>query len=125
MITIALDHLLIDPESLVTKGTESLVYVDSELFISALQNLIDNAYRHAEDGKISLIAEKNKVCIINKSEPLKRPIEEALEAFVTERSEGGLGLGLYIAQSVCELHRFKLEYSYNEGHHHFCILMPE
>jgi two-component system OmpR family sensor kinase len=97
------------------------VHVDPHLFTSALENLIDNAYRHATAYPIEIICDGKSICIKNQGEPLKRPVEEALQAFVTERGDGGLGLGLYIAQSVCELHRFELNYRYEAGIHHFCI----
>jgi two-component system, OmpR family, sensor kinase len=102
-------------------GCERSITVDEALFTSALQNLIDNAVRHASSYPINVYCDNEKICITNSGEPLKRPVEEALQAFVTERGDGGLGLGLYIAQSVCDLHRFNLEYTYTEGMHNFCI----
>lgn len=47
------------------------------------------------------------------------------QAFVTERGDGGLRFGLYIAQTVCELHRFELNYHYETGVRHFCIGLSE
>lgn len=121
MIQSALDNLMIERENVHLSGCEQIITVDEVLFTSALQNLIDNAVRHASSLPIEIVCDKEKICIRNNGEPLKRPVEEALQAFVTERGDGGLGLGLYIAQSVCDLHRFNLEYRYEEGIHHFCI----
>jgi two-component system OmpR family sensor kinase len=117
----AIDNLLLRHEDIKIQGDEETINADPALFASALQNLIDNAYRHASVFPINIAYSTEKICITNSGEPLKRPIEEALQAFVTERSEGGLGLGLYIAQSVCELHNFHLKYYYKEGNHNFCI----
>lgn len=125
MLHTAIEHLLIDPRNVQITGGTYTIAVDQNLFTSALQNLIDNAYRHATSYPIFIECDGEKVCIINSAEPLKRPVEEALQAFVTERGEGGLGLGLYIAQSVCDLHRFKLSYTYKQGRHHFCIVFDE
>lgn len=121
MIDTAIDHLLIDEINIRVIGCDRRITVDSTLFTSALENLIDNAYRHATAYPIEIVCDENTICIKNQGVPLKRPVEEALQAFVTERGDGGLGLGLYIAQSVCELHHFDLHYSYDEGIHHFCI----
>lgn len=121
MIATAMERLLIDSQSLQWEKCDQLIMVDEELFTSALQNLIDNAVRHATALPVTIHCDKEKICIQNSGEPLKRPVQEALQAFVTEKSEGGLGLGLYIAQSVCELHGFELNYTYEEGIHTFCI----
>lgn len=125
MIDTAIDNLLIDDINIHIIGCNQMVYVDPPLFTSALQNLIDNAYRHASDYPIEIECNGKFICIRNSGEPLGRPVEEALQAFVTERGDGGLGLGLYIAQAVCELHRFELNYHYETGVHHFCIGLSE
>jgi len=122
MIHKAIENLIIDNHSVRMSGCEQTITVDESLFTSALQNLIDNAVRHASSLPIEITCNGEKICIRNSGEPLKRPVEEALQAFVTERGEGGLGLGLYIAQSVCELHNFTLNYRYEEGIHTFCII---
>lgn len=121
MIVRALDNLMIEEDAVEISGCTQKIMVDNELFTSALQNLIDNALRHATSYPIRIDCDGEKICIRNSGEPLKRPVEEALQAFVTERGDGGLGLGLYIAQAVCDLHRFDLQYEYEEGIHHFCI----
>ncbi len=121
MVDTVIDHLLLDESNIHLIGCDQNIHVDSTLFTSALENLIDNAYRHATAYPIEIVCDGNMICIKNEGEPLKRPVEEALQAFVTERGDGGLGLGLYIAQSVCELHRFDLQYKYKEGIHYFCI----
>jgi two-component system, OmpR family, sensor kinase len=121
MIQTALKNLLLSEDSVNVQGCDQAVNADPSLFTSALQNLIDNAHRHATVLPIQIKCDAKGICIQNTGEPLTRPIEEALEAFVTEQGAGGLGLGLYIAKSVAELHRFSLEYRYEEGIHTFCI----
>jgi len=121
MIQTAMEHLHIDNQSIQMDPCNQILDVDKELFTSALQNLIDNAVRHATSLTILVHCDGDNICIQNSGEPLKRPVEEALQAFVTERGDGGLGLGLYIAQAVCELHGFDLNYTYEQGFHSFCI----
>lgn len=125
IIKTAIDNLLLDSGNLRLTGCERTLDVDPALFTSALQNLIDNAYRHATAYPVEIVCDEERICVKNRGEPLKRPVEEALQAFVTEQGAGGLGLGLYIAQSVCDLHRFGLAYRYEEGVHHFCIEILE
>ncbi len=121
MIATAVERLVIHDEKISCDPCDQRITVDQELFTSALQNLIDNAVRHATSLPIHITCDNHSICIQNKGEPLKRPVEEALQAFVTERSEGGLGLGLYIAQAVCEMHGFHLNYTYEKEVHTFCI----
>jgi len=121
LLITAMDNLLLDNENIRLDGGDQLLDADPILLTSALQNLIDNAYRHASTFPINITYSSENICITNSGEPLKRPVEEALQAFVTERGDGGLGLGLYIAQSVCELHNFHLNYTYEAGNHTFCI----
>ncbi len=122
LLSTAVENLLLDENNIKVQGNEQIIInADPVLLTSALQNLIDNAYRHASSFPIDITYTSKSICVKNSGEPLKRPVEEALQAFVTERGEGGLGLGLYIAQSVCELHNFHLNYTYETGHHTFCI----
>jgi two-component system OmpR family sensor kinase len=121
LVTTAIENLLLEDENIILTGGEESVDADPALLTSALQNLIDNAYRHAHTLPITITYDSQKICITNSGEPLTRPVEEALQAFVTERGDGGLGLGLYIAQSVCELHNFHLHYTYETENHTFCI----
>lgn len=121
MILMAIDRLHIDSKCIAWQQCDHKINVDPELFTSALQNLIDNAVRHATSLPITLQYDETHICVSNPGEPLKRPVAEALQAFVSERGEGGLGLGLYIAQSVVDLHGFDLRYEYKEGIHSFCI----
>lgn len=121
LLTTAMDNLLLEDSQVSFSGSDQSIDVDPALFTSALQNLLDNAIRHATTLPVLIEGTDEKICIKNSGEPLKRPVEEALQAFVTERGDGGLGLGLYIAQSVCELHNFHLNYRYEEGIHIFCI----
>ena len=33
-----------------------------------------------------------------------------------------MGLGLYIIDKICELHKFRFEYNYSDGTHYFSIV---
>lgn len=121
MIQTAMSNLMIEEDAVKMSGCDRTITVDAPLFTSALQNLIDNAVRHASSYPVHIDCDEKKICVRNSGEPLKRPVEEALQAFVTERGDGELGLGLYIAQAIADLHQFTLDYRYEDGVHTFCI----
>ncbi len=99
-----------------------LIDVDRELFISALSNLLDNAIKYAAKGPVNVCIEREQICISNRGERLPQAIENYLQPFVSEHHiDGGLGLGLYIVDSIVTAHGYRLDYSYEEGMHTFCI----
>ena len=107
-----------------TQITEDvLLRVDFQLFSLAIKNLIDNALKYSEDRKAALICKNDKIYIKNKGKALERPIEYYMQAFIREKDSkiAGMGLGLYIIDHICQMHRFKLRYKYIGGYHHFII----
>ncbi len=102
--------------------TEVTVNVDSELFTSALSNLLDNALKYRTSGSVIVTIERDRLCIGNRAEAMPKPIESYLKPFAGEHSHnGGLGLGLYIADTVVTAHGFRLSYRYVGSEHTFCI----
>jgi two-component system OmpR family sensor kinase len=101
---------------------EVQVDVDSELFASALSNLLDNALKYADEGPVQVRIEREQICISNRAAALAQPIESYLQPFISEHhDDGGHGLGLYIVDSIIRSHGFRLDYRYEEGMHIFCI----
>lgn len=101
---------------------EADIEADSELFASVLSNLLDNAIKYASELPVTVRVDKTRLCIYNRGRPLNREIETYLQPFTSERENSGLGLGLYIADTLIRAHGFRLEYRYEEGTHRFCIL---
>ncbi len=102
--------------------TELTLNVDSELFTSALSNLLDNALKYRTSGTVVVTIEDDRLCISNRAEPMPKPIERYLKPFISEHHrDGGLGLGLYIVDSIVTTHGFTLDYRYETGIHLFCI----
>jgi two-component system OmpR family sensor kinase len=102
--------------------TEVYIDVDSELFTSALANLLDNALKYAENGEVKVSIESGQICIANRAPALTQPIESYLQPFVSEHhNDGGHGLGLYIVENIIRAHGYRLEYRYDKGMHIFCI----
>ena len=100
-----------------------LLRVDFALFSLAIKNLIDNALKYADDKKAQVICDKDGIVVKNLGEPLQKPIEYYLQAFIREKGNksGGMGLGLYIIDHICQMHKFSLKYSYEDGYHAFKI----
>ena len=100
-----------------------LLRVDFALFSLAIKNLIDNALKYADDKKAQVICDKDGIIVKNLGEPLQKPIEYYLQAFIREKDNksGGMGLGLYIIDHICQMHKFSLKYSYEDGYHAFKI----
>ena len=100
-----------------------LLRVDFGLFSLAIKNLIDNALKYADDKKAQVICDKDGIVVRNLGKPLQNPIEYYLQAFIREKGNksGGMGLGLYIIDHICQMHKFSLKYSYEDDYHAFKI----
>ena len=100
-----------------------LLRVDFGLFSLAIKNLIDNALKYADDKKAQVICDKDGIVVRNLGKPLQNPIEYYMQAFIREKGNksGGMGLGLYIIDHICQMHKFSLKYSYEDGYHAFKI----
>ena len=119
----ALDILLLDINDLeIHINHNTAVSVDFEMFSLAVKNLIDNAIKYG-DEKPKIIVEKDKIIISNIGERLSKPIEEFDRPFNRkyESSQKGLGLGLYIVNSILNVHELQLEYKYENGENIFYI----
>lgn len=126
----AIDILMLDNSSSVIKTSvesDPIIMVDFQLFSLAIKNLIDNALKYSSDKKVYIDYYKNKICVKNRGKELNLSIEHYKQAFVRNEKEkvSGMGLGLYIIDKICEMHNFRLDYSYEDGFHIFCIVFKD
>ncbi len=126
----ARDILLLDDfESKIALDIEcdTSLKVDLQLFSLAIKNLLDNALKYASDHKASLVATENFICIKNRGEKLTHPISHYMQAFIREANNkvSGTGLGLYIVDQICLMHKFTFDYAYEDGEHAFYIRFSE
>jgi two-component system OmpR family sensor kinase len=123
LIDQALDILLVDREKIEIYSNPTKINVDYELFAISLKNLIDNAMKYNSKGKPEIVIKEDCLIIKNHGKPLKKTFEEYLQPFNREYEsiDKGLGLGLYITDSIIKHHGFNLFYYYSNDYHIFKI----
>ena len=97
---------------------------DLDYLSLALKNLIDNAIKYASSLPVSIVAQEQRICIVNSGRALSRELVHYLKPFSREeqaRQKKGFGLGLSIVTKVVERHNLELEYRYDGGTHRFCL----
>ena len=104
-------------------NSDPLLNVDFQLFSLAIKNLIDNALKYSDDKKVIIKCDDTAIYIRNHGKPLDRSIEHYKQAFIRDNSAkaSGMGLGLYIIEHICSMHKFSLDYNYIDGYHEFSI----
>lgn len=102
---------------------DSMLRVDFQLFTLALKNLIDNALKYSDDKKAIISCNEEYICVANLGKPLEKPIEHYKQAFIRDNNSKavGMGLGLYIIEHICAMHKFDFLYKYEDGFHKFYI----
>ncbi len=90
----------------------------------AIKNLIDNALKYKEEGRVKITIDQGLLEIANLGSPLSKELEYYLQTFTQEddsRGSKGYGLGLNIVKRVLEYHGFKLTYRHENGYNLFAI----
>tara|TARA_B100000902_G_scaffold399608_1_gene471321 strand:- start:17845 stop:19095 length:1251 start_codon:yes stop_codon:yes gene_type:complete len=100
---------------------DNYVYINQYLAESLIQNLIKNAIVHSEDASTVFIQIKNNLFkISNQGNKLPFDSKDIFNRFIKSGNNKGLGIGLSVVKSICDLYSFKLRYVY-DGSHNFII----
>jgi len=120
------DLLLCDRDTFTLKGEESglIVLVDFELFAIALKNLLDNALKYGR-GKPTVVISEHFIEICSLGDEMSEAKRDFSKPFnrAYEGSSTGLGLGLYLTNSIVQKHGFMLKYSYQDESNCFEICL--
>lgn len=120
----ALDLLLCDEDEVVKNFQERKIKLDFKLFSIALKNLLDNGIKYAEDKKVYVAIDAEKITISNYAQPLLYPLKSYFEPFFKERNQTaqeGFGLGLYICKHIFDAHSMHFAYEHKNGLNSFFI----
>jgi signal transduction histidine kinase len=111
------DHASLEYES---KGQDIVVEADKERITQVISNLIDNALKFTNNGRVIITTEKENNGKVNVSvkDSGKGIAPEILPRLFTKfvsRSQKGTGLGLFISKSIVEAHGGKIFGRNNDG----------
>lgn len=103
---------------IILEGEDITLNADETLLSMAISNLIENALKYSED-EVKVIITSNSIEIIDKGIGIEpRELEKIKQKFYRVSNNGwnnSLGLGLFIVQSILNLHSFKLDISSEEN----------
>jgi len=122
----ALDMLMLDNKNdkvHMDIKSELKFNVDLDLMSMCIKNLIDNAIKYSKNGKVTIIDKNNMLQFISEGEKLDKPLNDYFKPFhnETKSKNHGMGLGLYIVDSILKMHQMNLIYDYKDGHNFFKI----
>ena len=97
--------------------------IDLDLLSMAIKNLIDNALKYSDDGKVNIKEDECKLLFISTGQALEKPFNDYFKPFHSDTTSKnhGMGLGLHIVHSILVLHNMKLSYSHKDGMNIFQI----
>jgi len=119
----SIDMLFLDKDEIhIDIKGHFIVNVDFELFTIVIKNLIDNGMKYGK-SKLHIIVENKTITFSNEGKKLPYPLQEYQKPFNRkyENSSAGLGLGLYIVQSILKAHNLVLEYTFEKNRNIFRI----
>ena len=98
--------------------------INEDLLELLLSNLLSNAIKHNyEGGKIGIELKDGIFTIENTGMPLDEEPAKMFERFVKGKNEtDSSGLGLVIVKQICDLYKYKIEYSVQNEWHQIKLL---
>jgi two-component system OmpR family sensor kinase len=118
----AVDILLLDEEVMRKEFDNIKLDVNFKLFSVAVKNLIDNAIKHSDDGKVTIKTNNNDIIFENSGNSLEYELDNYFEPFFKNSDKNSFGLGLYIVNSILKANGYRLKYLYENGINQFTIV---
>ena len=96
-----------------------------ELLQVVIDNLLDNAIRHSDGGRIRIEWEQNRLCILDQGPGIdETALEDLFERGVSRGRQAGYGLGLYISRLISDRMGWSLDLHNTGGGTRACIELP-
>lgn len=108
----------------IVTGLSPLRFMANKTLVEVLiTNLLHNAVRHTSDGgTIRITTVNHTLSIFNTGEQLSMDADKIFDRFSKEtQNTSSTGLGLAIVKKICDLSRYQLQYSYENGNHKFSV----
>ncbi len=99
-------------------------FVDINYMSIAIKNLIDNALKYRDNGRVEIECDKNIIMIKNQAKQLSHDLEFYTREFTQEdnsRGTKGYGLGLNLVSRIINYHGFLFAYKYKDSKNVFEI----
>ena len=100
------------------------IHTDPILVDMLLNNLLQNAIRHNEEGgKITIQLSDHELSIRNTGKPPHIPPTQLFERFRKNPTSGeSVGLGLAIVKKICDVNAWQVNYEYEQPWHHIRVV---
>ncbi|MCI6217449.1 MAG: ArsS family sensor histidine kinase [Helicobacter sp.] len=126
LIEVTKQILLIDknaPNSIVLESPYALIKADFEIFTITIKNMLDNAIKYGEDGKVYVYTKNDSLYVRNLGAALKFKLDEYFKPYFRDSKKHiqGFGLGMYIIKNTLDSQNFKLRYIHEDGSNIFII----
>lgn len=117
-----LDDITLEQKVKVTQTASFVLQTDYALFTLALKNLIDNAMKYGDDGKVEIEIDTKSISVLSKGAQFTQDVDSYYQPFNAKSK--GMGLGLYIVHNSLEMLKLKLHYNYEYSKNSFLIVEP-
>ncbi len=99
------------------------IYANAALLGILVTNLLKNAFIHnLENGRVGIKVENNVITVTNTGESQTIPAAKVFDRFFTHSmGKGGLGLGLSIVKSICEVNNWIVNYRQVDSIHEISV----
>ena len=121
----AIDMAMVERDRVIVDvPADKKIHANYRLYTTAIKNMIDNAMKYSDDGKIKICLNENgELCFESKGACLQHPLQYYIEPFTKENpSKNSFGLGLYLVDSILKAHDQVLAHEYDNGVNRFIFV---